>query len=602
MRTRLVAAFAVFLLVGGAQALRAEMEGQGPEFQVNTYTTGDQRQPAIAGDASGRFVVTWQSGSYYTSGQDGSRTGVFGRRFDPAGTPVGSDFQVNTYTTGPQFDSDVTMDAAGRFIVSWSSGYFDDNYPTQDGSASGAFVRRFDTSGAALGPEFQANTYTSGNQRQTSVAADASGNFVVVWTSGSYYGAHQDGSLSGVFAQRYDASGAPLGTEFQVNTYTPDFQSYAAVARESSGGFVVVWQSGGYYGSGPDGSNTAIAARRFSSTGTPLGAEFVVNSYTTGRQDYPTVAADPAGGFVVVWESGSYGPSQDGSGRGIFAQRYDATGAVVGPEFQVNSYTTGSQMYPTVAVDAAGRFVVVWRGAYDQDGSGTGIFGQAFTSAGTADGPEFQVNTYTRYYQDNPVVAAGSEGTFTVAWQGTYGQDGSGRGIFARQFRSAGPLRALPGSMLRLRDNPITASARRLLVRSVDAGITLGGGNGSVDDPTLTGGRLHVKSALFDDVYELPAANWKTIGGGANQGYIYRDRLLTAGPVSSVKVRASGLLRVSAKGAQLGHTLGGNPDPVTVTLQTGNLGHRYCMTFGGATKYAPGTLFRATVAPAVCAP
>ena len=52
--------------------------------------------------------------------------------------------------------------------------------------------------------------------------------------------------------------------------------------------------------------------------GSPLGPEFRVNSYTTNTQNYPSVAAVPSGGFVVVWQS-AY---QDGSNYGVFGQRY----------------------------------------------------------------------------------------------------------------------------------------------------------------------------------------------------------------------------------------------------------------------------------------
>ena len=68
------------------------------------------------------------------------------------------------------------------------------------------------------------------------------------------------------------------------------------------------------------------------------------------------VASDAAGNFVVVWKS----DGQDGSGRGVFGQRYDASGARAGAEFQVNTYTTGDQDRPRVASDAAGNFVVAW--------------------------------------------------------------------------------------------------------------------------------------------------------------------------------------------------------------------------------------------------
>ena len=57
-------------------------------------------------------------------------------------------------------------------------------------------------------------------------------------------------------------------------------------------------------------------------------------------------AMDAAGDFVVAWED----TSLDGSDWGVFAQRYDATGAARGAEFQVNAYTTGSQFGPAVAV------------------------------------------------------------------------------------------------------------------------------------------------------------------------------------------------------------------------------------------------------------
>jgi hypothetical protein len=418
--------------------------------------------------------------------------------------------------------------------------------------------------------------------------------------SENYQGADQDGSDSGIFAQRYDSAGAPVGAEFQVNTYTTGYQSFPTVSMDPSGGFVVAWQSGDYY-SEPDGSGTGIVARRFASTGTPLGDEFQVNSYTTDDQRGPAAAVAPDGSFVVIWNSGDYyGNSQDGSRTGVIGRRFDAGGVALGADFVVNTYTTGAQDGAAVAIDAAGNFVVAWQSRYtDQDGDDDGIFAQHFTSTGTPDGPEFQVNTYTTSFQDVPMVAAGPSGTFVVAWQGTrYG--GPSSGIFAQRFRAVGPLRPLAGTKLALQDD-VNPTRRTLLVRAIDPGITLGEGNDSRDDPTLSGGRLRVRSGTSMQTYELPAPNWRTIGpSGANQGYVYRDPFLFAGPVYAVKVRAGRRLRVAAKGSQLLQTLGTNPDPVTVTLQTGEFGHRYCMRFGGVTAYKPGRFFRARGAPAAC--
>jgi hypothetical protein len=594
--------FAALLLL--TAAARADLVREGPEFQVNTFTPRDQRQPGVAMSPGGEFVIVWESGSYYGPAQDGSRSGIFGQRHDAAGGPVGPEFQVNTYTTGDQFDAAVAVSAAGRFVISWSSGYYSSYYapPGQDGSELGAFVQPFAPDGTPAGPELQANTYTTSRQHRSAVGTDAAGNFVVVWQSSSYYSTGgQDGSGPGVFAQRFDSTGTPLGPEFQVNVFTTGNQSSAALAVEPSGSFVVVWQSG-YYGY-QDGSYTGVFGRRFASTGTPLGPEFQVNVFTTGNQFAPAIAAAPGGGFVVVWTSESYyGVDQDGSRSGVFGRRFDATGAPLGGEFQAHTYTTLDQFEPVVAADAAGQFVVAWS-SYYQDGSGTGIFAQLFSSLGVAEGPEFQVNTTTTGYQSDPAIGGGPTGHFVVTWRGDYEGGGAARDIIAQRLRVAGPLRALAGSVLRLQDDLADPTAKQLLVRSTDAAITLGGGDGSTDDPTLSGGQLRVRSATFDDTYDLPAANWRTIGApGANEGYLYRDRTLGAGPVLAVKVKSGRLLRIVARGAALGHDLGANPDPVTVVLQTGALGHRHCMTFGGTARFRPGERFRALGAPGACAP
>jgi hypothetical protein len=135
---------------------------------------------------------------------------------------------------------------------------------------------------------------------------------------------------------------------------------------------------------------------------------------------------------VVVWTGGG----QDGSGYyGVFGQRYDSAGSAQGSEFQVNTYTTGYQYDPRVAVHSDGDFVVVWESG-GQDGSSAGIFGQRYDSAGSAQGSEFQVNTYTTSFQVRPAVAAESDGDFVVVWNSDT-QDGSGAGIFGQRYAAA---------------------------------------------------------------------------------------------------------------------------------------------------------------------
>ena len=60
------------------------------------------------------------------------------------------------------------------------------------------------------------------------------------------------------------------------------------------------WTSEGF-----DGSGFGIAARRFDASGIPIGSEFVVNTYTTGHQVFGDLAVEANGNFVVVWEDGA---------------------------------------------------------------------------------------------------------------------------------------------------------------------------------------------------------------------------------------------------------------------------------------------------------
>ena len=152
------------------------------------------------------------------------------------------------------------------------------------------------------------------------------------------------------------AAPVPCGVEFQVNTHTTSTQGGSRVAALADGGFVVVWSS---YGDSGDADATSVQAQRFDGLGVPLGAQFQVNTYTTGAQTAGDVAALPDGGFLVTFRSaGSLGSDADGSS--VQARRYDAAGAPLGAEFQVNTYTTGPQSSGRIGVDAAGNFAIVW--------------------------------------------------------------------------------------------------------------------------------------------------------------------------------------------------------------------------------------------------
>jgi cysteine-rich repeat protein len=378
----------------------------GPEFRVNTYTTAGQYfyRTGACGNPTGDFVVVWQSET-----QDGANYGIFGQRFRDA-APLGAEFRVNAYTTGNQTGPNVACLPDGTFFAVWTDA------TGRDGSGEGLFGRRLDRDGLPFGTEFQVNTYTPLDQDVAQVIPTRDG-VLVVWEG-------VDADEHGVSGQRFASDGTRVGTEFQLNTYTSGYQSEPFPAADDTGGFVVVWT-----GLGQDGDGRGTLARRWGSDGMPTGTEFVVNTYATGEQIEPVVARTPTG-FVAAWET------PGSSGRDVVARRLDAAAAPLGTEFRVNTYVTGNQLRPSVASDARGGLVFTWSSAA-QDGSGHGIFGQRYASDGTVHGTEFRVNSYTtgeQGFYTVPLVDA--DGDFLVVWNSEH-QDGDSFGPHARLFRDA---------------------------------------------------------------------------------------------------------------------------------------------------------------------
>jgi hypothetical protein len=398
-----------------ASGLAAQVTPNGSEFQVNTYSTSSQSYPRIAADGSGHYVVVWEGSG------DGDTTGVFARRYKSSGEPLGAEFRVNdTYTAYFQGYPAVSADDAGNFVVVWHS-------DGPDGDAYSIQARRFAPDGTPLGPEFTVNSVTAGYQYAPDVAVHDDGSFVVTWASD-----YVDGSLVGVAARRFDATGAAIGPEFVVNTYTTGWQaSYRSGPRVAGGGdgsFVVVWS--GENGSGGGGDDYNISGRRYDATGAPLDVlQFSVNNVTVDYQAFPAVAARPDNQFVVAWES------YPGIGDfDVFQRRYDTTGAPIGLQVRANDAGADDQFGAAVAYDSSGGFLVTWSSGPDTDGSQIGVFGRAYDPNGVALGTDFQVNTYTTGVQAISAVAGWGPGDFTVVWEDGSDHDGEDSGVFGQRY------------------------------------------------------------------------------------------------------------------------------------------------------------------------
>lgn len=375
----------------------------GSEVRLNTYTTENQHSVRVDYDAAGNYVAVWTS-----IGQDGSVDGVFARRFNAAGAALGSEFQVNVSTGGRQFAPDVAVDPDGDFVVVWSEklNLIAANY--------NVYARCYNSAGAPVGNPFLAHFLShTGDQALASVAMADSGRFTIVW---------QDPAV-GVRAQQF-SSGGTGGEGFPIDvSETPG--GWPDVAMSADDRKIFVWHD-----------LTGIRARIFDEFGDSVGPSFIVNTATQPLQQLATVGTDADGNFVVAWEGGA-GSAVDTVG--IHARRFDLNGQPLGSQFLVNTYTTQDQGSAAIGMNADGEFVIAWESA-TQEGTGfSGIYAQHFRADGSRKGGEFHVNTYTTGTQNVPDVAIDPDGDFIVAWASTQGQDGNLSGVYAQRFSHESP-------------------------------------------------------------------------------------------------------------------------------------------------------------------
>ena len=103
-----------------------------------------------------------------------------------------------------------------------------------------------------------------------------------------------------------------------------------------------------------------------------MGGEFRVNSFTTLDQLFPALTMNTNGKMFITWQDDLV----DGSGTGVVA-RYYVSGNPAGPEFRVNTYTSGPQAFPVVTSDQSNGFCFAWASSQDPDGS-LGIYAQRY--------------------------------------------------------------------------------------------------------------------------------------------------------------------------------------------------------------------------------
>jgi hypothetical protein len=130
------------------------------DFQVNTFeplTTRDQTDVAVHED--GRVLVVWRAA------EPPNQEEIRGRMYDSALTALGPDFRINTYITGAQSEPQVAGYGAAGFFVVWESAGSSGPDVVPD-SIEGRVVTGPD---AFAGPQFLVNQFTDNSQENPGI-------------------------------------------------------------------------------------------------------------------------------------------------------------------------------------------------------------------------------------------------------------------------------------------------------------------------------------------------------------------------------------------------------------------------------------------------
>jgi cysteine-rich repeat protein len=317
----------------------------GDEFQVNTFTEGNQEEPRVDMAPDGRFVVVWESRD-----QDGELSGIFGQMFDPDGDRRGDEFQANEIWEEEQGVPDVAMNGTGEFAVSWvhNLGLAPSEVVTM--------IRVFDDSGEPVSIEVPASEDDYAKSGYPDLVRGPHDNITLTRSSGW---------PASLYQRVFTSEGTAASPTVQLTASGAPSKTNPTTAIRSDGTIVVVWEI--------DITSTDehyVIGQCFDADGEPLVPAFSVNEYSApGSWIYPgSVASAPDGGFVVTWNS----QDEDGYGWGVVHRMYNSSCEPTSSSRILNTLVRYDQVGGRMAMAEDGRHVVVWQ-SLGVDGDALGV-------------------------------------------------------------------------------------------------------------------------------------------------------------------------------------------------------------------------------------
>lgn len=365
------------------------------EFLVNTQTDTTQRDPRIARDSAGNYIIVWDSEN---QASPNSKSDIYFQHFDSNNNKIGGETLVNTTIENEQERPALSMIENGTFVIAWAS-------LSNDLDNMFDIKARLYKNRQAVGYEFLINTTTSNSQTKPVVSINNEGNFVIAWESW-----YQIDSKD-IYFQRFDADGNKIGVETLVNSTTNSGQGRPSIKHFTNGNFIITWESWNTLTDGTSYPGYDIYGKIYANDGTVIKDEFLINTYTENFQWFSNIETFDDLSFIAVWCSWD----QDGHWGGIYMQKFDSFGEKIGSEVLVNSTRVNYQWLPKIRKTIGNNFAIVWS-SWQQDGSREGVYIQVFDEDLNKLSFETQVNNYTDNYQWEPDFIVTDNNDFLVTW------------------------------------------------------------------------------------------------------------------------------------------------------------------------------------------
>ncbi len=208
-------------------------------------------------------------------------------------------------------------------------------------------------------------------------------------------------------------------------------------AAQSARASLVVWADGVTVG-----AHRGVFGQRFDASGRPDGGEFRVDAAPDAPgivAQVPDVAMNAAGASVVVWEV--HAAISGTPAVRVFARRYGADGRALGASIEVSTTPTSPTAEPAVSIGASGAFAVVWQ-SKDPETATEDVFVRRYSATGVPLGGPTRVNLPTIRAQNQLTadIAMAPGGAFVVTWF-DYGATGEAD-VLARRYGADGTAAA----------------------------------------------------------------------------------------------------------------------------------------------------------------